>query len=135
MAAITLQRLKQIISDAYAAGYGGSLDMSESYVQEITTMLLATPEQPLSKNEGWKIFKHKELRDVPVGTIFEHSSRGKGWIESNSTEKYMRFHNGEICHFYSDESPWDEPMRIIGSTIIPSVPKPKNRWLNNPFHQ
>lgn len=116
MAAITLQKLKKLLGDAYEAGYGNSLELKACYVEEIAAAILGEPEETFGPNEGWKVFKVRELREIAVGTIFDHSARGKCWVELHhgSRERHMKFENGEICHFYQDSRPWDEPMRIIG---------------------
>lgn len=122
MAAMSFQKLKQIIADAYAAGYSGSLDLKEAYVDETIQEILSA-DQPATKNEGWRVFKINELRTIPVGTIYDHESLGKGWTENNGTETYMRFHTGEIYHFYTNENPWDQPMRIVGTTMKNAKPR------------
>jgi hypothetical protein len=131
MAAITSQRLKQIIAAAFEAGYHNCLDEKDSYADEIISALLAAPEESLlTKNDGWKVWPVKELRSVSVGLMFEHTSRGRGWIESNSMERYMRWHDGTTTKFYSDESPWNEPMRPLGMTMKhdrTTAPKKKPR--------
>lgn len=116
MAAITSHRLKQIIESAYEAGYRNCLDEKTSYAEEVISALLAAPEE-LSKNDGWKVWLVKELRSVAIGMMFEHASRGLGWIEGNSIGRYMRWRDGTISQFYSDDVPWKESMRQIGLTM------------------
>lgn len=116
MAALTLNRLKQIIADSYEAGYHGSLDLKEIYVEEIVDNVLDPTEETFAKNDGWKTFKVSELRGLRIGTIFDHATRGKCFIESDGLNRYMKFANGSVAKFLEDSSPWDEPMRIIGNS-------------------
>jgi hypothetical protein len=116
-APITLHKLRQVIESAYESGYHGCLDLKESYSEEALQALLAGACEPiLNKNDGWKIFRVRELREVAVGTIFEHSIRGKGWIETNHMETVMRWQDGSASKFYDEDTPWTEPMRITGMT-------------------
>lgn len=138
MAAITLQRLKQVISDAYVAGYGSSLELKDCYVDELIASLLDAPDSAPSANDGWKIYKVRELRELKPGTILEHFTRGKGWIETQGVEKWLKFENGEVSHFFQDASPWDEPMRVLGMTMKGPERQPPARQrrfgqLNDPF--
>lgn len=118
MAAITLQRLKQVIGIAYEAGYHGCLDLKETYAEEIIQQLLANPADPvLSKNDGWRVYKVKELRVLPPGTMLEHVIRGNGYIEKMGSITHMRWTDGSMSVFVSDEDPWTDPMRLLGRTM------------------
>lgn len=136
---ITVQRLRQVIELAYESGYHGCLDLKESYSEiAIQTLLAGACEPVLNKNDGWRIFKIKELREIVIGTIFEHSIRGKGWIEVNPhvspvLEKAMRWQDGSVSSFQEETSPWTEPMRIIGATQKQPSRKQPGRRLNLQF--
>lgn len=131
MAAITLQRLKQVIADAYANGYHGCLDLSDTYVEEAIARLMDTPAIPvLSVNDGWKNWTVKELRSLDVGTIMEHATRGKGWTSGTSSERLMIWADGSQSHFYKDETPWNEPMRVIGKMKVDKGKPPKTTSRN-----
>lgn len=129
MAAITLQRLRQIIEIAYESGYHGCLDMKNVYAEEIIQNLLDSPAEPvLNKNDGWRVYKVKELRVVAPGTMYEHLTRGRGYIETEGLERVMRWSDGTCTRFVTDEPPWTDPMRPLGMTmkIEPKEP-PKRR--------
>lgn len=127
MATLTLQRLKKIIGIAYENGYHGCLDLKDSYTEEVISKLLTTDDEPtLSKNDGWKIYRAKELITMAIGTIFEHCIRGRGYIEATSTNgRIMRWSDGTVSAFLHDESPWLDPMRRIG--VAPKAEIKKKR--------
>lgn len=116
--AITLQKLREFLEQAYEAGYQGCLELKIEYVDDVIQSIInGKIEVPsISPNDGWKIYKVSELMKEPVGTIFEHNRLGKCWIDAdmnNQKNKYMTFANGETKYFQADSSPWDEPMRLL----------------------
>jgi len=127
MAAITLQRLKQLVADAYKSGYHGCLDMQDGYVEDSMNKLMEPMAPILSANDGWKTWTIKELRALEAGTILEHATRGKGWIEHTSTERFITWTDSTVSHFYKDDVPWLEPMRVIGKIKTGKPPKSVRR--------
>lgn len=123
MATITLQRLKQLIENAYEAGYTGSLELAESYVEDtISSIVNDTPSSP-NLNDGWRKYSLSELVSLPVGTIIEHYNKGKGWVDQiERSYRGVRFENGTYSIFKCEGDPWTDPMRIIGNIV---KPKPK----------
>ena len=125
MASITKKRLQAALLDAYEQGYRGALDMQENCVEGILATLLGSdPESTDNQNDGWRVFTVKELRATKIGTIFEHSTLGKGWIDACNT---MTWASGGSHLFQSDNQPWTEPMRIIGMTSK-SQPRQTIKW-------
>lgn len=110
--ALTIKKLKKLLKEAYESGYAGSLDMADSYTDDVLSSLF-TQQEKLTTNDGWETYTVKQLRNLTVGTILEHSSRGKCWIDSNRTETFMKFWDGSVSKFYTDDAPWNEPLRII----------------------
>lgn len=117
MPSITLNHLKDVLGKAYIHGYHNCLDMKDSFVDDLVKILFEEP-KVFSKNDGWKVFTVKELRQLSVGTIFEHSVRGKCYIEAgrySSAKTFMHFEDGSRSEFVSDCEPWNQVMKIIGS--------------------
>jgi hypothetical protein len=112
MAAIKLQRLKDIILRAYEAGFSGCLDMREEYAEEALVEIVAEIQRSKDGKGGdWRVYTPDELRKKPIGTMFEHVRLGQGWIEgTNEKNKRMTFSNGEQSFFMQNTEPWDEPM-------------------------
>lgn len=128
MAAITLQRLRQSLAEAYAAGYHGCLDLCPSYVDEAITRLMLTPAAPvLSVNDGWRVWTVASLKKQDVGTIFEHATRGRGWLDGRGMTRFVTWADGTVSHFLKDEPPWTEPMRVVGKVLKEPPPKKKYR--------
>jgi hypothetical protein len=138
MAAITLERLKQLMAECYAAGYRGPLDLKDSFVNELVTEVFKSPDNT-GENDGWTNYTIRDLKAMPIGTILEHSKRGKCWIESGavgiSTDGravHMRFEDGSIAHFHQDASPWLDKMRVVGKTMKqPEKKRPKSHFVFN----
>ncbi len=119
MAALKLNRLKELILAAYEAGFNGCFDLRDEYADEIVAEVMAEIERSKTESKGsgdWRVWSTDELRKRPIGTIFEHSRLGQGWIEGSSeSKKQMTFANGEISYFCQNNvEPWDEPMREVG---------------------
>lgn len=115
MAALKLQKLKELIRKSYTAGYNGCLELIDQYVEEA---MIEIQNEIASVKEGvvgeWKIFTVEELKKKAIGTVFEHSRLGPGCIDGNSEkDKYMLFQNGEHGYFMQNVEPWCEPMRIL----------------------
>lgn len=118
MAALKLNRLKEIILNAYEAGFNGCLDLREEFADEMVAEIMAEIERSKSEIKpggDWRLWTTEELRKKPIGTIFEHSRLGKGWIEGTSeSKKQMTFANGETSFFMQNNvEPWDEPMKLV----------------------
>jgi len=119
-AAIKVQHLRELLEQAYEAGYHGCLDLKGEYVDEAIQKILdgRIEVSAVNPNDGWRIYKINELIKEPIGTIFEHSRLGKCWIdqnEDNPKDKRVVFANGEIKYLQADTNPWDEPMRLLQS--------------------
>jgi hypothetical protein len=117
MAALKLQKLKEIIGRAYEAGYGGCLDLKDEYAEEALVEIVAEIQRAKGNEKGgdWRTYVPDELRKKAVGTMFEHVRLGQGWIEGTSEKnKRMTFSNGDQFFFMQSGEPWDEPMRELG---------------------
>jgi len=101
--------LRELLAKAFEAGYEGSLDLKDSYVEETIRSL---------SNPGWRVYTVAELRGMPHGTIFTHQTKGRGIVQANGFSLgSMLFDNGEVFTFIQDSKPWTEPM-IIGENHV-----------------
>jgi hypothetical protein len=113
MAALKLNRLKEIIRIAYAAGHAGCLDLQDLYADEVLQEITKEIQQEGRGSGDWRLFSAEELRKMPVGTIFEHSRLGRCWIDGSENRKCMTFADGNTSFFVQNIEPWDEPMRNL----------------------
>lgn len=118
MAALRLQRLKEVIKTAYEAGFRGCMDLADQYAEELLANIQAeiqNKDLPMKTNE-WRKYTVEELKKKPVGTVFEHIRLGQGWIDGRTEkDKCMTFANGEHRHFMQNIEPWSEIMRELGN--------------------
>jgi hypothetical protein len=104
---IAFDKLKNLIGEAYESGYRGSLQMKE---QEIDGLL---EKYEVSSNGGFRIWTIEELREMPVGTLFDHLAMGRCFIESRLDRHIMQFNRGEERLFNHNGNPWDIPMKLV----------------------
>jgi hypothetical protein len=116
MAALKLQKLRELIRKSYEDGYAGCLELADEYTEEIINLVQLEMQQNKIAGSGeWRIWKIEELKQKPFGTLFEHSRLGQGWIDGRTEkDKCMTFTNGEHGYFMQQVDPWDEPLREIG---------------------
>ena len=107
---LSLNELRKMIKSAYMAGYNGNLELTDSYAEEI---LENNCIQDLKTNYCWEKFDYSELRKFPIGTTFEHVSKGFCKIIIYESNKCMEFCNGEIRTFCNDGDPWNDFMKIL----------------------
>ena len=113
MSTLKMTELREIILRVYEDGNRGCLDLKESYVDEfIQNLLVEMSKKKLS--DDWRIYTVEELRKKPLGTLFEHSKYGKGWIDGTEKIKIMTFEQGRTFYITDDGHPWDETMREVG---------------------
>lgn len=113
MAALKLNRLREIVLRVYEDGHRGCLDLKDDYADELIQELMA--EMSKEKDSGdWRVYTVEELRKKPLGTIFEHSRLGKCWIDGNEKLKTVTFEDGHTTHIMENSEPWTENMREIG---------------------
>jgi hypothetical protein len=108
---ITTEKLRDLLSEAFDAGYENSQEFKGDCIDEILARHHARQE------EQYRVFKVAELRKLPEGTIFHHSTRGRCWLEADSAGgKYMMFANkGQKLALINDTEPWDRPMKLLHS--------------------
>lgn len=108
---ITLERLVTLLGKAFDMGYEGCYDLKKTYIEE-----LLIEAQKKDTNDQFKVYKVKELKELPEGTIFQHSTRGRCWIATKTNgSKIMQFEKGEVIELCSDNEPWNMPMQMIYS--------------------
>lgn len=116
-AAISIDDILILVENAYEEGYNGCLDCRKGYAIEAVESWLKQRIKTIPKLEPletWRKYKVEELQQFSPGTIFEHESLGRGWVEINSSnEKYMRFENNDVKFFAVQGTPWDKNMRRL----------------------
>jgi hypothetical protein len=112
MAALKLQRFRDIILRAYEAGYDGCLEMKEQYAEDA---LAEVVKEMQSKDAGeWRLYTVEELKKKECGVLFEHVRLGRGWVEGDGEGRRMAFDSGQQLFFQDNGPPWTEPMRELG---------------------
>ncbi len=105
---ISIERLRTLLGEAFDTGYQNSAELKDQLLDEI---LLRWQSQ---KEEQYRVFKVEELRQMPVGAVFHHTTRGRGWIISKADgSKHMQFEKGQVVGFSQNADPWDRPMRLL----------------------
>ena len=104
---ISPERLMTLLGEAFDCGYEGSYELKKQVLEELVS-------KNQFKESEFKVYKVTELNQLPEGTIFEHSAKGRCWIavKANKT-KHMQFDSGQNVDFCSDAEPWNLPMKLI----------------------
>ena len=108
---ISQEKLKQLLGEAFDAGYESSFEFRDQCIEDI----LAGHQQSCQE-EQYRIYKAAELRNMPAGSIFHHSVRGRCWIvESAKYLKQMRFERSTPARIslVTDGDPWNSPMKLL----------------------
>jgi hypothetical protein len=107
---ITPDKLKQLLSEAFDSGYENSQEFKEQCIEEILSS------HQTKQEEQYRIFKVAELKKMPQGTVFHHSTRGRCYIVTRPDgSKEMQFDRGQKLSIINDTEPWDRPMRLLHS--------------------
>jgi hypothetical protein len=114
MAGLKLNQLRDIVLTVYEAGHRGCLDLREDYADEFIQALMIEINKGKANSGEWRVYTVKEISQRPIGTMFEHTSLGKCWIDGTEKLKHMTFENGSVFHLLEDDEPWLEKIREIG---------------------
>lgn len=107
---ITLDKLTALVNEAYDCGNRGCADLKAQEIEELFGRY------NIRRTEDFRVWKAEELRNMPVGSIFQHILRGRCFITARANgQKYMQFDKGQVMDFNSDQDPWDKPMHLIYS--------------------
>jgi len=98
--------LKNLLEEAFEAGYKSPLDMKSQIVTQILNKWK-------NSEDHYKIYTVADLKKFPEGTIFQHLVLGRCWIIEHKGNKQMQFADGKKVHFTQDGEPWDRPMRLM----------------------
>lgn len=105
---ISTDTLRSALGQAFDAGYSNSAELRDQLIQEIIEGMQS------KKDEQYRVYKVEELRQMPVGAVFHHCTRGRCWIEAKQDgSKHMKFESNKTVSFTSDAEPWDRPMRLL----------------------
>jgi hypothetical protein len=116
MAALKLDKLKEIIKKAYVAGYNGCMDLADEFADEMLVVVQQEVTMARATEGEWRVYPVEELKNKPFGTVFEHSRLGQCWIDGDVEKvKCMSFKNGDRYFFGQNIEPWTEPLRETGN--------------------
>jgi hypothetical protein len=118
---LSTDKLRAVVAEAFDLGYHNSAELKDQLIDELITRCMVKEEPQ------YRIFKVAELKQMPVGALFQHSTRGRCWIEAKPDgTKQMRFENpgaksdagkeersGKTVSLSTDDEPWDRPMRLL----------------------
>ena len=106
------ETLKQLLGDAFDLGYQNSNEFKNELIEELLSKM-----QTMKVEEKFRIYKCDELRSLPEGTLFQHSTRGRCWIIVRSDgSKAVQFQKkGGAIGIVQDNEPWDRPMMLMHS--------------------
>lgn len=105
---ITIDKIVELINEAYERGLTGCADLKKQDIDEIIGKVC------LKREDNYRIWTVAELKKMPSGSIFHHMVRGRCYIDTKSNGiKFMQFDRGQITDFNSDNDPWDKPMKLI----------------------
>ena len=109
---ISTDTFRRLLAEAFDLGYYNSNEFREQLIED----LLAKSED--TGLDEFRIYKCSELKQLPEGTVFNHSTRGRCWIikHSSSIMKAMQFQSGEVIAFTADMDPWNVPMKLLHSS-------------------
>lgn len=104
------ESIKRILGEAFDLGYNNSNEFKEELLEELFKTL---KEKPI---EEFRVYKISELKNLPEGTIFDHSERGRCWIVVRGDgQKAVQFQKGGVISLVQDSVPWDQPMKLLHS--------------------
>lgn len=114
---LSIDTLKQLLGDAFDLGYHNSNEFKHDLIEELLGRLDRL--QTVKTEEAYRIFKCEELKAMPEGTIFQHTTRGRCWvIVRPDGSKAVQFQKGGIVGLISDNEPWDRPMKLLHSEKV-----------------
>jgi len=111
---LKLSRIKDIISEAYTAGYQGSMELRDAFVENMLKKVTQEINETKSiSGDEWKVYTVEELNKEAIGTVFEHRSYGLGTLKRKDHKCYIQFDNGDVYHCVQNTEPWIEEMRKV----------------------
>lgn len=106
------KELTTLIEEAFDSGASNCKELKKQIIKDLCI------KYKINGSETYKIWKVEDLKKLPVGTVFNHVSKGRCWIaERSNGVKYMQFVKGDPAEFCFDEFPWNSPMMLMYSSI------------------
>lgn len=104
---LTVETLKHLLGNAFDFGYRNSHEFKDELINELMSNI-----QP---EEKYRVYKCEELKAMPEGTLFHHTTRGRCWIVIRPDgKKAMQFSKGgSTIGIINDNEPWDRPMKLL----------------------
>lgn len=108
-------RIKVLLGKAFDAGYSNSAELKDQIIEEL---IQQWNEMGAQVQDAYRIFKVEELRQLPVGAVVHHLSRGRGFVMAKPDgTKCMQFEKeGSPVRFTNNGDPWDRPMKLLHAT-------------------
>ena len=112
---LSIEKLKQVLGEAFDLGYQSCNEFKNELIGELLVKM-----QTVKVEEAYRIYKCDELRNMPEGTLFQHSSRGRCWvIVRQDGSKAIQFQKGGVAiGLIKDNEPWDRPMKLMHSECL-----------------
>ena len=118
---VTLTTLSEILSEAYDSGYSGTDEQRSEIIADILDRhkIYEKDDKPPPEKDkpdvDFREYTIQELRDMPVGAVFQHSTLGKCRVQKRHGDKYMAFDNPGLqpAGFNVDGYPWHLPMKRL----------------------
>ncbi len=102
------ERIKSLMAAVFDRAYFASPDVKDSIIAEALDGFIE------KETNAAKVYTVAELQAMPVGTMFEHSVRGRCWVVAKTDgTKCVRFQSGGTINLLLNGDPWNKPMRVL----------------------
>ena len=99
--------LVTLLTETVEAGRAGCAELRDQDIEDI----LRRHKVPAGNDS--RVYTVTELKKMPVGTVFHHSSNGRGVVQDKGNGKrMMMWDNGGTTDFVSNSPPWNRPMTL-----------------------
>jgi hypothetical protein len=113
---MTMGKIRQLMGEAFKAGNVNCCDVEEECINEILSKHDGDGADSFIEEEA-RVYTADELKQLPEGTKFHHSSLGDCTIAIKKDQKHMVFADTDLgpAGFKVDSYPWDQPMKRLAS--------------------
>lgn len=102
------ERIKGLMGQIFDKSYFSPNELKSVIVEESIADFI------MRETNSSRVYTVVELQAMPMGTMFEHSLRGRCWISAKSDgKKCVHFQSGGTMNILQDGDPWNKPMRIL----------------------
>lgn len=116
---LSTQTIQQHAVAAYEWGNRNPCDDAAAYVAAVVEHVKANMPAVPPVDTTWRLYTVAELRDVPLGTLFEHKKHGLGYVSERDGIRFMHFgrRHAPSCFKHDGQEPWDVEMRQVEGTL------------------